>query len=57
MSLRKNQQIVKERFMFETDDTGKLHDKSVYSIHRRYTEELGLLINEQETDIEEDCFL
>lgn len=57
MSLRKNQQVAKERFMFETDDTGRLCDKSVYSINRRYTEELGLLINEQETDIEEDCFL
>ena len=55
MSLRKNQQIVKERFPFETDDAGKLHDKSVYSINRRYTEELGLLIDEQE--MKEDCFL
>ena len=51
----KNQQITKERFVFEYDDNDQLFDKSVYVINRKYKEELGLLIDEPDT--EEDIFI
>ena len=57
VSLKKEQQLEEERFVFGTEEMGKLQDKSMYLIKRRYTEELGLLINEEETQIEEACFL
>ncbi len=53
--LVKSQQITKERFVFETGENDALSDKSIYVIHRKYTGELGLLIEEEET--EEGCFL
>lgn len=56
-SLKKEQQLEKERFVFGTEELGKLQDKTMYLIKRKYTEELGLLINEEETQVEEACFL
>ena len=55
IGLVKNQQITKERFVFEYDDNDQLFDKSVYVINRKYKEELGLLIDEPDT--EEDIFI
>lgn len=55
IGLIKNQQITKERFVFEYDDNDQLFDKSVYVINRKYKEELGLLIDEPDT--EEDIFI
>lgn len=50
IALLKQGQIIKERFAFESGKTGKVYEKDVYVINRKYSHELGLLINEDETE-------
>jgi CRISPR-associated helicase Cas3/CRISPR-associated endonuclease Cas3-HD len=46
----KNGEIERDWFAYESKKNGKIKDKSVYVIKRKYDCELGLLINEEDTN-------
>ena len=48
IGMLKQKGIEKERFVFESKNTQQLLEKSCYVIKRKYCNELGLLINEEE---------
>lgn len=57
VALLKQGQLIKEKFAFESGKTGKVYEKDVYVINRKYSHELGLLINEDETENVDSCIL
>lgn len=55
--LSRQQAVHKERFVFESPETGAIYNQSTFVIQRKYNPERGLLLNEKEEESYDDICL